>query len=748
MEREKQFIEHKYIVPKSIEYRTYQIKAAHYALNKNTLIVLPTGTGKTVIGLLVIAYWLEKTPDAKIIFVAPTRPLVEQHYDFLRKNMNISPELITWLSGEIPPAKRKNLWSKQIIVSTPQVVYNDLIKGYSTVNDRWLVIFDEAHRAVREHPYAKIARLVNSKSTPRIIGLTASPGDISKTKEIMAVLRIEDLVLLTRRDHELRRYLQPVKWRIVDTPPPPQLKHALDMIKKTINERINKLKEILEDTSLTDYLSIRKISYTKLDILRNKIEELYLENKLPNVARKEATLIINQLILLDKLLTYIESYSYKAFIDYYERLRSKVLRRSIIAKLLLNNPFLNEAYILIKELDSSGYLHPKMEKLIELLKMAHGKTIVFASMKNVALEIYTNLNSHNIKALYLVGQNKGKKTIGMKQREQIMTIKRFVADDYKVLVATHVGEEGLDISEVSNVVFYDNPVSAIRRIQREGRTGRSRPGNVYFIIMKGTRDESRYWAGVARERKLYEELKSFKAEIITISDKIRPLTEFIGGAEKPMESGQSAVVYVDYRERSGDIINILRENNVVVILESLPTGDYIVGDYVIERKTMDDFASSIIDGRLFKQLKNLKDLSNKPLIIIEGNLIDFTKKLDLNVYAGAILSIVDDFHIPLIITSNSKETAEFISTLAKRVSRQQEKYVKLRSDKKPLDIKEIQRFVLAGIPGINAILADKLLHKFGSLQTIANASIDDLVKVEGIGIQLARRIYNVFHSKY
>lgn len=748
MEGEKLFIDHEFITPNSIEYRSYQVKAAKYALNKNTLIVLPTGTGKTVIGLLVIAHWLEKNPGAKIIFIAPTRPLVEQHYQFLKNYLNLSPDRITWLSGEIPPVKRKNLWNRTVIISTPQVVYNDLVNGFSIVNDNWLIIFDEAHRSVKEHPYAKIARLVYSRAIPRIIGLTASPGDLDKTKEIMNVLRIEDLVLLTRSDYELRKYLQPIKWRIINISPPPQLRYAVNLIRDVVNDRIDKLKELLKGVSFSDYVSIRNISYTRLDSLRNKIEELYLENKLSNTNRKEATLVINQLILLDKLLTYIESYSYKSFIEYYKKLRSKALRRSVVAKLLLNTPHLNEAYVIVKELDESGYFHPKIEKLIGILKAEKGKTIVFVSMKNVALEIYAALNSRGVKASYLIGQNKGRRTIGMKQREQIMTIKNFVSGDYKVLVATHVGEEGLDISEVSNVIFYDNPVSAIRRIQREGRTGRSRPGNVYFLIMKGTRDESRYWAGVAREKRLYEELRSIKAEIIPMEDRIKPLTEFMHSKKQVKQKHLDIKIYVDYRERSGDITNILKENNIEIVLDQLPIGDYVLGDYVIERKTMEDLASSIIDGRLFKQLRTLRDSAGKPILIIEGNLIDFTKKLDLNIYTGTILSIIDDFNIPLLITTGSKETAEFLVTLAKRLSSPRDKYVKLRFDKKPLDIKEIQRFVLAGIPGINTVLADKLLQKFGSLLAIANASLDDLIKVEGIGMQLAQRIYKVFHSEY
>ena len=747
MEREEQFVKHKYIVPHSIEYRTYQVKAALHAINQNTLIILPTGTGKTVIGLLAIAKWIELHPNTKIIFIAPTRPLVDQHYQFLKKNLAINSEEIAWMSGEIPPLKRRYLWSKKVIISTPQVVYNDLVKGFFSIDSNWLIIFDEAHRAVKEHPYAKISRLI-SPISPRIIGLTASPGDVSKTKEIMSNLQIGEVVLLTRRDEELRRYLQPIRWRLITIAPSPQLNYAIELIKKTISNKIMKFNSLLNTLDVSLRIVEKRISYTYLDDLRNQLEKLYLENKIPNTTRRESLLILNQLIILDKLLTYVESYSYKAFIDYYEKLRSKALRRSLVAKLLLNDNNLNEAYVIIKELDANGYLHPKIEKLVELLSNKKGKSIVFTSLKSVALEIYSILNSHGISSLYLIGQNKGRKVIGMRQKEQIMTLRKFTSDNYSVLIATHVGEEGLDISEVTNVVFYDNPISAIRRIQREGRTGRTQPGNVYFLVMKNTRDETRYWAGLVKEKRLYDELKGIKAKVISMEEKIKPLTEFIEKGISMAEENIDIKVLVDYRERSGDIINHLKNKGISVILDNLTIGDYIIGNYIIERKTMEDFASSIIDGRIFKQLKQLKNTGGKVLVIIEGELIDFVKKLDLNVYTGAVMTILEDYNIPLLITQSSKETAEFIVTLAKRFSQRKDKYARLRLEKKPLELKEIQKYVLAGIPGINTVLAEKLLNEFGSIYAIANAELKELMKVEGIGPQLAKRIYDVFHTKY
>lgn len=66
---------------------------------------------------------------------------------------------------------------------------------------------------------------------------------------------------------------------------------------------------------------------------------------------------------------------------------------------------------------------------------------------------------------------------------------------FRVLIATRVGEEGLDIAEVNQVIFYDNVPSSVRYIQRRGRTGRKDTGKLVVLIAKNTIDETYYWIG-------------------------------------------------------------------------------------------------------------------------------------------------------------------------------------------------------------------------------------------------------------
>ena len=745
------YVEHEYIKKESLEYREYQVLSADYAIKANTLVVLPTGTGKTAIALLVAAEWLKRYKDTKIIFMAPTRPLVHQHEQYFQKMLDYDPLQLKVLSGEVSPETRKTLWGAKIIFATPQVVYNDLIKGYIKPSSTWLFIFDEAHRAVKEHSYTKVARIINTDIKPRILALTASPGDIEKTKEIMRNLNIEKLVVLTRSDQELRRYLQPVKMRLLEVESPPPLKYALDLIRDSIKRRLNTMKTFSNGNKDEIRLDYRMLSFTKLDNMRNKIEEMYLEGRIDRVARRQLRMLINELIYLDRLLTYLETYSYSLFLSYYRTLKEKAERRRVtIEKVLISDPKLKEAFIIIDSLHKKGYVHPKIQTLVDFLRNKQEKTLVFVGIKDVTLEIVNKLNEMGIPTTYLIGQLRGKGEVGMRQREQIQVLNKFREGEYKVLVATHVGEEGLDISEVKNVIFYDNPISAIRRIQREGRTGRTQPGEIYFIVLKNTRDESRYWVGRKMEKRLMSELKKLKPTFISMDkESVKPLTEFIGKHEETeKETDHLPAVIVDYRERSGKIVEYLREKGVDVKLEELPVGDYLVGRYLIERKTMHDLAQSIIDGRIFNQLKELKRQPAEILILLEGKTIDFTKRLNEKVLAGIVLSILEDYKIPIYRSLSDRESAEVIYSLLQRQIVDKKGYHRIRLERKPLETPEIQKFLIAGIPGIDSVLADKLLTHFGTIERLATASFEELLKVEGIGPQLAKRIYEVFHTIY
>jgi Fanconi anemia group M protein len=218
----REYVDLKLIVPNSVEARVYQVALAESAVRASTMIVLPTGLGKTVVALLVIAKRLEE--DGRVIFLAPTKPLVEQHAEFLRSHLLAETTIFT---GEIPPEKRMELWKQeqQAIVSTPQVIENDLKAGRITLAGVKLIIFDEAHRAVGNYAYRFIAsRYIEQADDPLILGMTASPGGtVEKINEVSESLFIDNIEIRTESDPDVYPYTHEKNLEMLKFTLPPEM---------------------------------------------------------------------------------------------------------------------------------------------------------------------------------------------------------------------------------------------------------------------------------------------------------------------------------------------------------------------------------------------------------------------------------------------------------------------------------------------------------------------------------------------
>ena len=195
----------------NIKPREYQKKIFETCVKKNCLVVLPTGLGKTLIALMLAVERMKEFPGKKVVFLAPTRPLAEQHLFYFKQNLTELFGSLELFTGSVPPEKRKELWeTSDIIFSTPQCVANDVEKGLYSLEDVCLLIEDEAHRCFRNYSYNYVANKYMEKAKhPRILGLTASPGaELGKIKEICKNLFIEEVELRTRESPDVAFYLQ------------------------------------------------------------------------------------------------------------------------------------------------------------------------------------------------------------------------------------------------------------------------------------------------------------------------------------------------------------------------------------------------------------------------------------------------------------------------------------------------------------------------------------------------------------
>jgi len=195
------------------------------------------------------------------------------------------------------------------------------------------------------------------------------------------------------------------------------------------------------------------------------------------------------------------------------------------------------------------------------------------------------------------------------------------------------------------------------------------------------------------------------------------------------------------------------EYQVEVKLEQLSVGDYLLSDdVIIERKTISDLETSIIDGRIFSQLQNLLQVK-KPGLIIEGNLeklLNDNSRIQKKAVIGLITSIGLDYKIPIFFTKNQKETAEFLYNIAKReqIGNGSNGDIKLRFEKTKMSFSQRQLFILESFPDVGPTVAKSILKEFKTLKNVANASIADLQKVPKLGPKKADKIKYLFERKF
>ncbi|VVB65522.1 ATP-dependent DNA helicase Hel308 [Candidatus Gugararchaeum adminiculabundum] len=473
--------------------RAYQLAIAESAIRESTLVVLPTGMGKTLIAMLVMQHFLATANNkGKVLFLAPTKPLCEQHYKTIKESMNI-PDAdengiagIALISGAVSPPKRKELYNSRIVVATPQTIKNDfenlrVASGF----DYSLCVIDEAHRAVGNYAYTFVAKMCGDKGV-QILALTASPGgNRQKIEETLEALFIKRVEARSETDADVQQYMQQVDMKWIEV----ELSDQLKRCKLTLEQMLN---EHLEVLAKFGFPLGKRPSKMRLFDLRDKI--LQAENKSTRMlALSQYSTIFNLLHSLELL----ETQGVSTFLNYLERARQKQSEKEKPTKGV--ERFLNDLRMKKLEEELKGAVeHPKLLKLVELVRERPGKKlIVFVQYRDQIAKIVETLKQNGFRAERFVG-----KKDGVTQKEQQATVQLFREGGFDILVASSIGEEGLDIPSVDSVIFFEPVPSEIRSIQRRGRAGRAKSGEVVILITKGTRDEAYYWASRTREKRM------------------------------------------------------------------------------------------------------------------------------------------------------------------------------------------------------------------------------------------------------
>lgn len=307
-----------------------------------------------------------------------------------------------------------------------------------------------------------------------------------------------------------------------------------------------------------------------------------------------------------------------------------------------------------------------------------------------------------------------------------------------MLVATSVGEEGLDVPSTDLVIFYEAVPSEIRSIQRKGRTGRSGAGRVVVLVTKGTSDEIFRHVSTAKEKQMHKSMR-------TLGSSMNPIQKPIVVEQANIEefTPQGPKIVVDDRETSSKVVEVLSGLGAVIRLERLAHGDYAIGDRIlVERKTARDFVDTLIDRDLLGQAKEMAGAAPRPVLIIEGGDLYTQRDIHPNAIRGVLAALAVDMGISLIYTTDEQDTAQMLFVLAKREEGERGER-KLHPHKSHRSLKEEQEYIISAFPEIGMKNARLLLTHFGSVQAIVNASLEELVAVRGIGEKTAGKIFEL-----
>lgn len=492
--------------------RDYQFNIAQKGLFHNLLVALPTGLGKTFIAATIMLNWFRWTKDAQIIFVAPTKPLVSQQVSACLDIAGIPRSQSTMLTGGAAPGIRAEEWqAKRVFFMTPQTLINDLKTGIADPKRMVLLVVDEAHRATGGYAYVEVVKFLRRYNKSfRVLALTATPGStVESVQAVIDGLDISRVEIRTENSLDIRDYVHSRNIDIETFENSDEMVFCMDLLSTTLRPLVEELRTLnaywgRDPMTLTAYgLTKARQQWMASDAGRNA--HFGLKGKVNAI-----------FTVLASLAHAIDLLKYHGIVPFYRHIQHfksntdgqkggkwqrQVVQDESFKKLISHlEPW-------SKNPEFIG--HPKLEYLKSVIlnhfmdagegkDSGDGKTqtatrvMIFVHFRDSAEEVVRVLKRYEpmIRPHVFVGQSSAKGSEGMDQKTQLKIIENFKKGTYNTIVATSIGEEGLDIGEVDRIVCYDSSASPIRMLQRMGRTGRKRAGNITLLLMQGKEEES------------------------------------------------------------------------------------------------------------------------------------------------------------------------------------------------------------------------------------------------------------------
>ncbi|XP_006875507.1 PREDICTED: Fanconi anemia group M protein [Chrysochloris asiatica] len=527
-----------WIYPTNCPVRDYQLHISRTALFCNTLVCLPTGLGKTFIAAVVMYNFYRWFPSGKVVFMAPTKPLVAQQIEACYRVMGIPQSHMAEMTGTTQALTRKEIWhNKRVLFLTPQVMVNDLSRGTCPAAEIKCLVVDEAHKALGNYAYCQVVReLVKYTRHFRILALSATPGsDVKAVQQVITNLLIGKIELRSEDSPDILPYSHERRVEKLVVP----LGEELVAIQKAYIQILETFANSLIQRNILMRRDISNLTKYQLILARDQFRK----NPSPDIVGIQQGIIEGEFAICISLYHGYELLQQMGMRSLYlflcgimdgtkgmTRAKNQVSRNEDFMKLYnhLESMFAHTcdasasgASALPKgdKVEKFFYSHPKLKKLEEVVvehfkswnahntsekKCDETRVMIFSSFRDSVQEIAEMLFQHQpvIRVMTFVGHSSGKSMKGFTQKEQLEVVKQFRDGGYNTLVSTCVGEEGLDIGEVDLIICFDAQKSPVRLIQRMGRTGRKRQGRIVVILAEG-REERTYNQSQSNKRSIY-----------------------------------------------------------------------------------------------------------------------------------------------------------------------------------------------------------------------------------------------------
>uniref|UniRef100_A0A8C0FFZ4 ATP-dependent RNA helicase FANCM n=1 Tax=Bubo bubo TaxID=30461 RepID=A0A8C0FFZ4_BUBBB len=655
-----------WIYPTNYPVRGYQVRMAHAALVGNTLVCLPTGLGKTFVAAVVMYNFYRWFPSGKVLFLAPTKPLVAQQMEACARVMGIPARHMAEMTGGTQALGRGELWTtKRVFFLTPQIMVNDLSRGTCPAVEIKCLVIDEAHKALGNHAYCQVVRELSKYTNQfRILALSATPGsDTKAVQQVISNLLIAQIELCAEDSPEIQPYSHERQVEKIVVPLGEELveiQNAYIRVLETFAGRLIKIGVLArrDIPSLTKYqIILARDQYRKNPSAQNGIHQGIIEGDFAlSISLYHGYELLLQMgvrslfIYLCGIMdgskglirTKNELGRNEDFMKLYQQLRDMFSDTALASV----NGNVYKSKTALENKKEFTYSHPKLRKLEEIViqhfkswkkrcsdqvttgstsvDAADTRVMVFSSFRDSVQEIAEMLSrlSPVVRVMTFVGHSAGKSTKGFTQKEQLEVVKRFREGGYNTLVSTCVGEEGLDIGEVDLIICFDAQKSPIRLVQRMGRTGRRRQGRIVVILAEG-REERTYNQSQCNKRSIHKAisgnktLRFYQHSPRMIPDGINPkLHKMFITAEK-YEPSNSRMLSKERRsgslQRKSALFSCVTGQKQIHCHEnwSLSPEEFEIWDRLYRIRESDGIKEPVLPQSRFETLENLEEVSKR-----------------------------------------------------------------------------------------------------------------------------------------